>query len=183
MRGLPTARPRGGRFSHPLPRFPDRAASSHPRPGCGARLPTCAEASLWRPRFPFSAAICVFGPVRPCERTDIHADARVGCCRQTNAWTHGRVSKMSPANKRVGTRVPAIQQARGGSLPHPTSNNRTQQIPKRHARRARRASCALRARCGACLRYHGCDQRERTNHAARNAPTEEHRAGFRRMGQ
>ena len=68
-------------------------------------------------------------------------------------------------------------------LPHPTSNNRTQRIPKRHARRARRASCALCARCGACLRYHGCDQRERTNHAARNAPTEERRAGFRRMGQ
>lgn len=85
VRGLPTARPRGGRFSHPLPRFPDRAASSHPRPGCGARLPTCAAASLWWPRFPFSAAICVFGPVRPCERTSTHAIAQARCRQRTSA--------------------------------------------------------------------------------------------------
>ncbi len=167
MRGLPTARPRGGRFSHPLPRFPDRAASSHPRPGCGARLPTCTAASLWRPRFPFSAAICVFGP-----------------CAHANAQIPTRSRKQDVASEQARRHASARHPASTRRiLPHPTSNNRTQRIPKRHARRARRASCALRTRCGACLRYHGCDQRERTNHAARNAPTEEHRAGFRRMDQ
>ena len=167
MRGLPTARPRGGRFSHPLPRFPDRAASSHPQPGCGARLPTCAAASLCgrashsRPPFAFLA---------PCA----HANAQV----PTRSRKQDVASEQ--ARRHASARHPASTRR---ILPHPTSNNRTQRIPKRHARRARRASCALRARCGACLRYHGCDQRERTNHAARNAPTEEHRAGFRRMDQ
>lgn len=62
-----------------------QARLSHPRPGCGARLPTCAAASLWRPRFPFSAAFCVFSPVRPCERTSTHAIAQARCRQRTSA--------------------------------------------------------------------------------------------------
>lgn len=195
---FPSAIPQA-RLSHPRllsPRnFPSAAqmkgcAGFPPRVRGAADSPIRCPASLTGPRLPIRGPVAAQGfppvPQRLFGGRTSHSRppfAFLAPCAHANAQVpRDRASKMSPANKRVGTRVPAIQQARGG-VPHPTSNNRTQRIPKRHARRARRASCALCARCGACLRYHGCDQRERTNHAARNAPTEERRAGFRRMGQ
>lgn len=196
---FPSAIPQA-RLSHPRllsPRnFPSAAqmkgcAGFPPRVRGAADSPIRCPASLTGPRLPIRGPVAaqgfppapqrLFGGRASHSRPPFAFLARAPM--RTHKYPRDRASKMSPANKRVDTRVPAIQQARGRSLPRPTSNNRTQRTPKRHARRARRASCALRARCGACLRYHGCDQRERTNHAARNAPTEEHRAGFRRMGQ
>lgn len=164
IRLVPFPFPMGLRPSHPQSRkrvFPIRGpAAAQGFPPAPQRL-FGGRASHSRPPFAFLA---------PCA----HANARV----PTRSRKQDVASEQ--ARRHASARHPASTRR---ILPHPTSNNRTQRIPKRHARRARRASCALRARCGACLRYHGCDQRERTNHAARNAPTEERRAGFRRMGQ
>lgn len=101
---FPSAIPQA-RLSHPRllsPRnFPSAAqmkgcAGFPPRVRGAADSPIRCPASLIGPRlpirgpvaaqgFPFAAAICVFGPVRPCERTSTHAIAQARCRQRTSA--------------------------------------------------------------------------------------------------
>lgn len=196
---FPSAIPQA-RLSHPRllsPRnFPSAAqmkgcAGFPPRVRGAADSPIRCPASLTGPRLPIRGPVAAQGfppaPQRLFGGRASHSRppfAFLAPCAHANAQIPTRSRKQDVASEQARRPASACHPASTRRiLPHPTSNNRTQRIPKRHARRARRASCALRARCGACLRYHGCDQRERTNHAARNAPTEERRAGFRRMDQ
>ena len=196
---FPSAIPQA-RLSHPRllsPRnFPSAAqmkgcAGFPPRVRGAADSPIRCRASLTGPRLPIRGPVAAQGfppaPQRLFGGRASHSRppfAFLAPCAHANARVPTRSCKQDVASEQARRHASARHPASTRRiLPHPTSNNRTQRIPKRHARRARRASCALCARCRACLRYHGCDQRERTNHAARNAPTEERRAGFRRMGQ